>query len=310
MANKNFAVGLFVAVALFAFISTSLWLTGRNGSAPMVSYSMFFEKDISGLMLGGPVYYLGVEVGAVTAMTIIPGDPMRVQVDIEVLESTPVNAGTFASLALQGITGVSIINLSGAPGVHESLHKRQGQSNPVIEVRDVGFSALLSKAPDVMNGLDNALAQINLLLSEENRESIGSILKHVAAVSKSLAAEKEEIRKLPGKLNKTLQEIRDGMSKLESAAGEFKPEFASALSNINLAAEKLATMLTRIEGWTDVNDNEMNAFMEDGLGQVPALISEARNTLRELEKLVKDLREDPSRLIYKPAEDTVEVEQP
>lgn len=310
MANKNFAVGLFVAVALFAFISTSLWLTGRNGSAPMISYSMFFEKDISGLMLGGPVYYLGVEVGAVTAMTIIPGDPMRVQVDVEVLESTPVNAGTFASLALQGITGVSIINLSGDPGVHGPLRKQQNQSNPVIEVRDVGFSALLSKAPDVMNQLANALQQINLLLGEKNRAFVGSILQDLATVSNSLAAKQEEIGELPGKLNKTLQEIRNGMSKLESAAGEFKPEFSSALSNINVASEKLATMLTRIEGWTDANDNEMNAFMEDGLGQVPALISEARTTLRELEKLVKDLREDPSRLIYKPAEDAVEVEQP
>lgn len=227
-------------------------------------------------MLGGPVYYLGVEVGAVTAMTIIPGDPIRVQVDIEVLESTPANAGTFASLALQGITGVSIINLSGDPGVHEPLRKQQNQSNPVIKVRDVGFSALLSKAPDVMNQLANALQQINLLLGEKNRAFVGSILQDLATVANSLAAKQEEIGELPGMLNKTLQEIRDGVSKLESAA----------------------------------NDNEMNAFMEDGLGQVPALISEARNTLRELEKLVKALREDPSRLIYKPAEDAVEVEQP
>jgi len=310
MGNKNFAVGLFVAVALFAFISTSLWLTGRNGSATMVSYSMFFEKDISGLMLGGPVFYLGVEVGAVTAMTIIPGDPMQVQVDIEVLESAPVNAGTFASLALQGITGVSIINLNGDPGVHEPLHKRQGQSNLIIEVRDVGFSALLAKAPDVMNRLNGALEKIEEVLDEENRESFKEILKNVKTISKTLAEKEKEIGELPGLLKKTLQEMRDGMAKLESAAGEFKPEFSATLSNIKLSSEKLTPLLTRIEGWTDANNNEMNAFMEDGLGQVPALISEARNALRELEKLVKDLREDPSMLIYKPAEDAVEVEQP
>ena len=53
----------------------------------------------------------------------------------------------------------------------------------------------------------------------------------------------------------------------------------------------------------------MNAFMEDGLGQIPALVSDARATLREVEKLVKALRDDPSKLIYQPNEDAVEVER-
>ena len=78
MNNKNLVVGLFVALALAAFVFATLWLTGRQGSEPTVNYSMFFARDVGGLMLGGPVFYLGVEVGTVTAMEIIPGDPMRV----------------------------------------------------------------------------------------------------------------------------------------------------------------------------------------------------------------------------------------
>ena len=53
----------------------------------------------------------------------------------------------------------------------------------------------------------------------------------------------------------------------------------------------------------------MNAFLEDGLGQVPALITDARTALREIEKLMNELRENPSRLMYKPNEDPVKVEQ-
>jgi hypothetical protein len=49
------------------------------------------------------------------------------------------------------------------------------------------------------------------------------------------------------------------------------------------------------------SDGEMQEFMGDGLGQVPELISETRETLREVEKLVRSLREDPSRLIYRPS---------
>ncbi len=310
MGHKNFAVGVFVTVALFAFVATSLWLTGRQGSEPTIDYSMFFAKDVSGLMLGGPVYYLGVEVGTVTAMTIIAGDPVQVRVDIEVLESTPVDTGTFGSLALQGITGVAIINLSADPGVHEPLHRPGDQSNAIIGVRDAGFSALLSKAPHIVDKLDSALERINLLLGEDNRAIVGSILEDIATISGSLAARQESIGEVPVMINETLQEMSAALVKVQSMAGAAEPELLSTLENINQAAEKLATIAGRMEGWANNNDLEMNAFMGDGLGQVPDLVADVRNTFRELEKLVRDLRADPSSVIYKPAENTVEVEQP
>ena len=133
MDNRNFAVGLFVFLALVAFISATIWLSGKQGSEPTVHYSMYFEKEVGGLMLGGPVFYLGVEVGTVTAMEIIPGNPMRVRVDARVLKSAPVNNGTYAGLAFQGITGVAVIKLSAEPGEHAPLKKLKGERYPVAE---------------------------------------------------------------------------------------------------------------------------------------------------------------------------------
>ena len=49
MDNRNFFVGLFVAIAIIAFISATLWLTGKQGSESTVNYSMFFEKNVGGL---------------------------------------------------------------------------------------------------------------------------------------------------------------------------------------------------------------------------------------------------------------------
>ena len=147
MNSKNFAVGLFVTIAIAAFLTTTFWLTGTRSSEATANYSLYFKKDVSGLMLGGPVFYLGVKVGTVKSMSIIFGDPMRVRVVINVLESAPVNSGTFGSLALQGITGVAVINLSGDPGIHEALLGIPGDEYPVIPARDTGFSALMSNAP-------------------------------------------------------------------------------------------------------------------------------------------------------------------
>ena len=309
MNNRNFAVGLFVAIALTAFVSATIWLTGKQGSEPTVTYSMYFETDVSGLMLGGPVFFLGVEVGTVTAMSIIPGDLMRVRVDARVLKSAPINSATFASLALQGITGVAVIRLSADPGGFVPLVKKDGETHPVIVVRDTGFSALLAKAPNVVDKLDTALVQINQILGSENRKFISTILGDLAKVSTSLAAQEQAISEIPATIQKAVEELHSSLAQIKGLIVTVEPNLSATLANLDQASNDLRTVSGRLDNWTGNNDEEITAFMQDGLRQVPALLENARVTLREIEKLVKDLREDPSQLVYKPNEEDVDVEQ-
>jgi len=309
VSNKNFAVGLFVAVALAAFVIATIWLSGKQGSEPTVEYAMNFESDVSGLMLGGPVFYMGVEVGTVTAMTIIPGNPVRVRVDAEVLESTPIDNGTYASLALQGITGVAVIKLSADPGVHESLVREKEHGHLFIKTRDTGFSALLSKAPGIVDKMDTVLVQINKILGPDNQKFVSNMLSDLATVSGALADKQQAIMEIPDNLNSAMTELNASLVIIKSMAGNLEPELLTAMDSINRATNDLAQISARLDTWTADNDSDMNAFMEDGLGQVPALVTDMRRTLREIEKLVKDLREAPSKLIYQAREDSVDVEQ-
>jgi phospholipid/cholesterol/gamma-HCH transport system substrate-binding protein len=140
--NVNLAVGLFLSVALAGVAGFAMWLAGTKGNQPMEHYSMLFEKDVSGLSLGGPVYFLGVNVGSVTAMELVPGPHIKVRVDIEVLETTPVDSGSWASLNAQGITGVTVINIVGEPGEYGPIQKTEGFDYPLIPIRQTGLSAL------------------------------------------------------------------------------------------------------------------------------------------------------------------------
>jgi phospholipid/cholesterol/gamma-HCH transport system substrate-binding protein len=307
--NKNFSVGLFVVFAIAAFVGGTLWLTGNKGAELTVDYSMYFESDVSGLMLGGPVFYLGVEVGTVTDMTIVPGNPMSVRVDAEVLQNTPINNGTYAGLALQGITGVAVVKLKADPGEHELLQLEKGQKNLVIPIRDSGFTAMMSRAPGVVEKLDSALVQVNQILGPENREFITKVLSDLATVSGALAEQEAAISDIPVTLNNAMNELHDSLILIKSMAGELEPELESVMSSINKVTDDLARISGRLDSWTATNDSDMNAFMGDGLGQVPAMVSDTRQLLREIEKLVKDLRENPSSLIYEAKEDSVDVEQ-
>lgn len=309
MANRNFAVGVFVSFAIIVFIGATLWLTGREGSEPTVEYSMFFEKEVSGLMLGGPVYYLGVNVGSVTSMDIIPGNPMRVRVNARVLESAPINAGTYAGLALQGITGVAVIKLNADPGEHGELALDPDSGFPIIPVRPVGFSAILSKAPELIDKMDGVLDHLDQLLGDENQQRVETILTDISKTTSALASSESSIAEIPGLLRQTIDELRAGIAQVRELAASVEPGLDATLANLEEVTANLVETTGRIESWAVDNDADMDAFMGDGLGNVPALISEARAAIREIDKLVTELKEDPSRLVYKPKDNSIDPEQ-
>jgi len=306
--NKNFAVGLFVSIAMAAFIGFVLWLTGHSGVEEMKRYSMMFDRDVSGLAVGGPVKYMGVSIGSVIQMEIVGEGNILVRVDIEILDDTPVNSGTFASLAFQGITGVAVVNLDSDQGAHEPLILTPGVQYPVIPVREVGFAAVLASAPKIMGRLDQLLSQANELMGEENRDSITSSLRNVETLTGSLADNHEVIGTLPADLNKTLTNVQSLIGQVQELVGELSPDITSTLDNLNHSSENLVSLTSNLDNWLKDNEADLNRFVDEGLGEVPALIGGARQTLRELEKLLAELQDDLSQLIHRPREDSLEIE--
>lgn len=309
MRNTQLAVGTFVSAALILFVATTLWLSGRQGGEAVERYSLYFQNDVSGLMMGGPVFYLGVEVGQVTRMDIIPGDPIRVRVDIEVLASTPIDTGTSASLAYQGITGVAVINLYGDPGMNLPLKTPPGEDFPVIEVRDAGLAALLSDAPGLVEKLNRLLDQAGRMVGEDNQGRIAVTLQNIEALTGALREQQESFAELPATLNQTMSEIQVTLAELRDAASEVRPGLAESMQNLEQMSADLARLTGRLDAWSDENGEDMQHFLDNGLGQVPDLVADARAVMREAEKLIRELRENPSSLVYKPQDEAVELQE-
>jgi len=305
--NRNLAVGLFISVALAGVAGFGMWLAGTKGNQPMSTYSLLFERDVSGLSLGGPVYYLGVNVGSVSDMALIPGEHVRVRVDIDILADTPVDGGSFASLNPQGITGVTVINIAGEPGKHGPLQKTEGFKYPLIPVRQTGLSALLSSAPETMAKLNKVLDQVNELLGEQNRQVLSKMLANVETVTAALAEERESFATLPKEMKALMAETRTTVGQVQSVIESVQPDLVSAISNIDRVAGNLSALTGRVDTWLAENDAEFEYFIENGLGQAPELIYDMRNTLRELQKLLHQLQEDPSQLIHRSPDDALEV---
>ena len=306
--DRNFTVGLFVSIAIAAFVLFVIWLTGRTGAEAMTRYTLLFDRDVSGLAIGGPVKFMGMNIGSVIDMDLETSHGVRVQVDIEILESTPVNQGTYASLALQGITGVAVVNLASEPGSHEPLSDPPRGEYPRIPVREVGFAALLSSAPEIMNKLDLVLTRAGEMLNEDHRTSIGNALDNIESLTDTLAGSRDDLAALPGEVSRTLAQVQATVDQLRSVIGEVQPDLSQAIANINRSSENLTSLTARLDALLEEHADDLGYFVDAGLGEAPALLRETREALRDLEKLLADLRDDPSQLIHRPPSDALEID--
>ncbi|MGK2924801.1 MAG: MlaD family protein [Lysobacterales bacterium] len=306
--DRNFTVGLFVSVAIAVFVLFVLWLTGRSGAEEMTRYTLLFHRDVSGLAVGGPVKYMGMNIGSAIHMDLDTSRGVRVQVDIEILATTPVDSGTYASLALQGITGVAVVNLASEPGKHPPLPDPPHGRYPEIPVRDVGFAALMASAPEIMSKLDHLLTQAGEMMSDDNLQAVARALRSADALTSALAGSRDTLAALPQDLNDTLAEIQSTVERLQSVIGQVQPDFGAAVANVNRSSENLAALTARLNDLLERHESDMDRFLEEGLGEAPALLRDARRALRELEKLMAEFRNDPSQLIHRPATDALEID--
>ena len=140
-----FIIGFSVAAAIFA-----VWL-GSTGRHDDVVYRIHFPDSVSGLAVGDPVKYRGVDVGSVKTMIIDPDNSRLVRVDVRLRKETPVKTDTRASLALKGITGVVFIELNGGdPAAQTLLAATPGDKMPEIPSEKTGLKAMLDDLPKLV----------------------------------------------------------------------------------------------------------------------------------------------------------------
>lgn len=306
--NSYLIVGAFVSIGVVALITMILVFAGGRSTEPTARYTVLFERDISGLTLGAPVRYLGVNVGQVVAMNLMLDNGTKVRVDIEVLQSTPLTTASYASLAFQGVTGVAFVGLASDQDAQAMPLRAGNLEYPVIPARDTGLAALLSDGPEISHKVSELLNRANSLLDQKNQDRLARSLESIDKLTAALASQEDSIGELPQQLNSVLEQIETTVTGFQATLEQTEPDLLATMRTLNQTSENLANISARMDDWLTDHDEDMQQFIDGGLAKTPALIADTRNTMRELEKLLDDLRKDPSQLLYKLQSEAVVVE--
>ncbi len=164
-----FIIGFSIAAAIFA-----VWL-GSAGRHDDVVYRIHFPDSVSGLTVGDPVKFRGVDVGTVKTMIIDPDNSRLVLVDVRLRKETPVKTDTRASLALKGITGVVFIELNGGdPAAKTLLAVTPPDKIPEIPSEKTGLKAMLDELPKLVGKFSAIEDQVKKVLT-----GIGAVTEKV-----------------------------------------------------------------------------------------------------------------------------------
>ena len=121
-------IGLFSVIVIGAALLFGLWLAKSGSEGKFNYYDIVFNEAVSGLSQGSSVQYSGIKVGDVAFLRLDPKDPRKVWARIRVVASAPIKQDTTAKLALTGITGTSIIQLSSGTPASPMLEGKDGRS--------------------------------------------------------------------------------------------------------------------------------------------------------------------------------------
>ncbi|MCK4867572.1 MAG: MCE family protein [Alphaproteobacteria bacterium] len=287
-------VGLFVIAGMVGLIFAAMWITGTRTDESLALYDIYFDGAVSGLKPGNAVQYRGIPVGGVIDMRIDPDNLERVLVTIEVRADTPVRVDTEATLALQGITGLSYIQLTGGTQAAADLKAVSGQRRAVIKSRPSELAAIFEAAPELLNRAIEVMALMEKLLGPENQERIGSILQNIENTTGALANSTGDIDKLLSEGAGAVEDVRKLTSVLAENTDDIDillAEGAGAMKDVHELTTALAgssgdlKQLITDGSSTMANVRELTGGLAGSTDDIAKMLDEGARTMEELRKV-------------------------
>ena len=289
-------IGLFTVIVVTAALLFGLWLAKSSVDTEFKDYEVVFNEAVSGLSQGSSVQYSGIKVGDVISLRLDPKDPRRVLARIRLAGDTPVKEDTNAKLALTGVTGTSIIQLSGGTPQSPTLKGKNGNL-PTIVASPSPIARLLNDSENLMAGVTTLMHNANLMFSTENVERISNTLEHLEQTTGTIAEQRGDIRQAMqqlasvGKQANTMLEQTTAL--MRNANGLLNDHGKEALGSAEQAMRSLQESSATLNKLITANQDSLNSGMQ-GLNGLGPAVREMRETLSSLRTITTRLEANPS----------------
>jgi phospholipid/cholesterol/gamma-HCH transport system substrate-binding protein len=268
------AVGAFVLISMLGLVIALLWLAGAQYREEYAYYRTYFSGSVTGLGKGTTVRYNGIDVGRVSQLDFDPEDPKRVIVTMQMSPSLPIHNDSLASIASEGLTGGSFVEIDGGSKNAPVLAPGPEGEVPVIRSKPSTLQEIEQSAPQLVAKLNHAADRLNDVLSDSNRKAFADTLQH--------------LNKLTGVLDKDSPAIDHALLNISSASDKLNVDLGDlhqVLGHADQATIKIDHVATDLD--TQVNS-----------AQIAQFVTESRALVQSLTVLSNKIGHEPSSIIF------------
>ncbi|MGE8099181.1 MlaD family protein [Pseudomonas fluorescens] len=289
-------IGLFTVLVVAGALLFGLWLAKSSVDTAFKDYEVVFNEAVSGLSKGSAVQYSGIKVGDVVTLRLDPKDPRRVLARIRLSGDTPIKEDTQAKLALTGITGTSIIQLSGGTPQSPELEGKDGNL-PEIIASPSPISRLLNNSDDLMSSVNLLLHSANQMMSPENVDRLGKTLENLEQTTGSIAEQRGDLSQAMQQLASVGKQasatLEQTSALMRNANGMLNDQGKQMFGSAEQAMKSLEQSSATINSLLSDNQDALNNGMQ-GLNSLAPAIRELRDTLSSLRAISRRLDSNPS----------------
>ncbi|MCF8468883.1 MAG: MlaD family protein [Sneathiella sp.] len=284
---KHILVGSFVLISMLSLFAFVAWLAKVEFDRETAFYEIYFENSVNGLSPAGDVRYRGINVGSAEHINVDPENPERVRVLVEIDAAVPIRKGDRARLELQGITGVSYINIEGAQPGAEILTADRDSQYPIIPSEPSQLEKLALGAPDLVASSKELADRAAELLNAENQRLAAGILADVAQITGSIASRTDKIENIIDSLDRSSADVVESVRLIRQIASETKPLVQNLEASLSTARGALAGV-----------DNLIGNDGEAAVVEFRHFLAESRQLVAKMTRIADRIENDPSGILF------------
>jgi len=305
------AAGLFTVLLGVAVIVTAMWLSREDFDH--VTYVLESKYSVSGLNPQAPVRLRGVAIGKVTSIEFDPEDSRLILITILVKAGSRITTSTRAQLTAQGITGTSYVMLEddgkkGGLGKAAEFLPPSTDKDKRIIVKQSLFDEVALSGHEIMYDAKQAMKQLSTLLADGNQEKVMGLIATIQGATERLSglakAMEPGVKSVPAlasdarrllvnadtqlrDIGPALQEAKVALASIDKLAREYTQQ-ASALDRVAKSADQIS----------GATQGAAAAISDDISPRLNTLLEELTRTSRTLDRLLVELNEQPSGLVF------------
>jgi phospholipid/cholesterol/gamma-HCH transport system substrate-binding protein len=314
---QKIRLGIFVMISSILLLLLLGFFTARKLFEKTDTYFVAYrDVSVSGLEVGSPVKYMGINVGSISTIHVDPNDVNIIIVKLSLTQGTPVKEDATADIVSLGITGLKTIEIRGGSNeanfLEENMFIKQGTSlvdeisgrTEIIayKVEEVLNNLLVFTHPERMNKVPEAVEKISQLTDNanesfqlinkvvlENQPNLRETFAKTNQISASLELTTNQLNEAVIRFNMfmqsdTLGEILGNLRDISLTLREAK--LKELIENLSLTTQQTQRLLVRLESDIDRGSQDL----EENLRLL-------KHLLENLESASQKINNDPSILI-------------